>query len=699
MDPMACVSKRDALSPSDAPGDATQTGASTLRRTQLGPAEATARRWALKHTCRENSLDDQAVLPALEEIVLLPPALYQAERERHAQRLGCSPGKLDDMICQFSAHYEHELAKLVAPMVPTSDTKLSPEAGGRQKFTEAALQVLNKSGMSLWASREGKAFITLSLKGVTGHYCLEGKAGVSAVRALLNAEAGLFTTKDQLADLVDQLTARAMVSDEIHNVYLRTAAVGGAVYLDLGSSSGRVVRIDHTGWTVIEMRDCPARFWRPAGLLSLPEPIEDDDSRDFLNRIRDFANLPDRTPLHQSSDLLDPGLQADVTLLMTLPSWIRRTGAVPHLALAGRPGSGKTTAARLLRNLVDPQAADVLPAPRNLLDIAVAARNQALLVYDNLSKVPPETADMFCMLATGGAHGARTLYEDGEMTSWSILCPIIMTSVVTDIVSRVDLLDRAPRRQDLGLDQLSNRAFDEIFTAVHTDPNLYQLILREAANRENFEDYQIDAALRELVFAGLERLLSKYIKSFGYFWDDEETAKQEFVGYIREFAEEMERATQNAELDQETGDLAQAENRGTLLGEQVEATPEALTKRWAVEAAVEKEHFREILDRAAGLPPRREQKITWPWPVTEPPNSSGTGASPDFRNQYSGLWLCGYRTGKTEGLPDSERKRLLEYFFRNSLPPHCFGLPWCRVRQTWIGTAPPQDGKRSCRSL
>src|SRR5215217_6768872 len=82
---------------------------------------------------------------------------------------------------------------------------------------------------------------------------------------------------------------------------------------------------------------------------------------------------------------------------------------------------------------------------------------------------------MFCMLATGGSHGARTLYEDGEMTSWSILCPVIMTSVVTDIVSRVDLLDRvmmltlrplASRRTDAALRAAWEAEYPALFASL-----------------------------------------------------------------------------------------------------------------------------------------------------------------------------------------------------------------------------------------
>jgi len=60
-------------------------------------------------------------------------------------------------------------------------------------------------------------------------------------------------------------------------------------------------------------------------------------------------------------------------------------------------------------------------------------------------------------------------------------------------------------------------------------------------------------------------------------------------------------------------------------------------------------------------------KLDWPWPITEPPPSRGA-SEPHFDSKYSGLWLCGYRVGKTKGMPKEERERFLDYFLRNSLP-------------------------------
>jgi DNA-binding protein HU-beta len=60
--------------------------------------------------------------------------------------------------------------------------------------------------------------------------------------------------------------------------------------------------------------------------------------------------------------------------------------------------------------------------------------------------------------------------------------------------------------------------------------------------------------------------------------------------------------------------------------------------------------------------------LGWPWPITVPPEGSGAKADLFFSNKYSGLWLCGYRVGKTSSLNDSERRRFLDHFFRNFLP-------------------------------
>lgn len=58
----------------------------------------------------------------------------------------------------------------------------------------------------------------------------------------------------------------------------------------------------------------------------------------------------------------------------------------------------------------------------------------------------------------------------------------------------------------------------------------------------------------------------------------------------------------------------------------------------------------------------------WPWPITDVPAPPAGRSEIAFDKMYSGLWLCGYRTGKTNGMPAKHRQEFLDFFFRNPLP-------------------------------
>lgn len=61
------------------------------------------------------------------------------------------------------------------------------------------------------------------------------------------------------------------------------------------------------------------------------------------------------------------------------------------------------------------------------------------------------------------------------------------------------------------------------------------------------------------------------------------------------------------------------------------------------------------------------------WPSTEVIESNLKTAKKELdpfdRNKYSALYLCGYRVGKTSGLPEQERRELLDTFFVSRLNP------------------------------
>jgi hypothetical protein len=121
---------------------------------------------------------------------------------------------------------------------------------------------------------------------------------------------------------------------------------------------------------------------------------------------------------------------------------LRPAGPYPLLALDGEQGSGKSTASRMVRRLVDPNAADVRAAPGNERDLLVAARGSQVLALDNLSFVPEDMADGLCRLATGGGFGERMLYTNGE-EYLTYACNSVLLNGINSVLHRGHLADRA----------------------------------------------------------------------------------------------------------------------------------------------------------------------------------------------------------------------------------------------------------------
>ena len=121
---------------------------------------------------------------------------------------------------------------------------------------------------------------------------------------------------------------------------------------------------------------------------------------------------------------------------------LRDTGPYPLLVLTGEQGSAKSTAAKLLRSLVDPARPPTTGMPRNERDAAIAARNRHVLAYDNLSGLPTWFSDTLCRLSTGEGFATRALYTNDEEVVIEASRPVILTGIENPSV-RGDLAERS----------------------------------------------------------------------------------------------------------------------------------------------------------------------------------------------------------------------------------------------------------------
>jgi hypothetical protein len=200
------------------------------------------------------------------------------------------------------------------------------------------------------------------------------------------------------------------------------AVHAGTIYLDLADTAWRVVDVTPTGWRIVT--EPPVRFRRPKGMQPLPDPLPGGTVDD----LRPFVNVA-------SED--------DWRLLVAwLVAALAPTGPYPVLAFSGEQGSAKSTTARVLRALVDPNSTPLRAEPRTGRDLIIGAVNNWLLALDNLSSVPVWLSDSLCRLATGGGFATRELYSNDEETTFDAMRPVLLTGI-DELLTRGDLIDRA----------------------------------------------------------------------------------------------------------------------------------------------------------------------------------------------------------------------------------------------------------------
>jgi hypothetical protein len=274
----------------------------------------------------------------------------------------------------------------------------------------------------LFHTAVGTAFADITVEGHRETWPIRSKRFRSFLRRCHYQATGEAASAAEIRSALDLLEARALFDGPERTVHIRTAEHDGHIYLDLADENWRVVDIGAEGWRVIGSP--PARFRRPAGMLPLPVP----ERGGSIEILRSFLNLPSRN---------------DVVLVVAwLLAAVRARGPYPLLAISGEQGSAKTVLSKLLKALIDPNAAPVRALSREERELMIAANNGYLLAFDNLSGLPVWLSDALCRLATGGSFAVRQLYTDDEEMLFEASRPILLNGI-EEVVSRPDLGDRA----------------------------------------------------------------------------------------------------------------------------------------------------------------------------------------------------------------------------------------------------------------
>ena len=107
----------------------------------------------------------------------------------------------------------------------------------------------------------------------------------------------------------------------------------------------------------------------------------------------------------------------------------------------GEQGSAKSMLEELIKMLVDPDIVKTFSFPKDLAELIQQLSHNALVYYDNLSRIPGWISDLLCRATTGSGFSKRSLYTNDEDFVYSLMRAIGFNGINL-AATKADLLDR-----------------------------------------------------------------------------------------------------------------------------------------------------------------------------------------------------------------------------------------------------------------
>ena len=304
---------------------------------------------------------------------------------------------------------------------PTPDFSLDGDGHAEfvaDKYRERA----ERWGLEFFLTHEGEPMVRLPGPGRRKVLRVQSREFRHEIDLRFRAEGEDYTT----ASLKEwQNKFEPLASERRCKVDVRWSWQEDGLWIDLASADGRALHLKHTpsAWEWETVAEAPCVFRQTPQQRPLPEP-------DFSGRLEEVFSFFPALPSDEDRLLFAAWLPS---AYLHIPR--------PILMLSGPPGSGKTTAAQFIKDLLDPATHGLL-GQNARSDWELSASNNAILALDNVRPFSKAENDFFCKLITGATTARRKLYEDSKEVLWSFMRPAITTSVDLPTTA-ADVIDRS----------------------------------------------------------------------------------------------------------------------------------------------------------------------------------------------------------------------------------------------------------------
>ncbi|WP_327390715.1 ATP-binding protein [Streptomyces microflavus] len=303
----------------------------------------------------------------------------------------------------------------------------SGDDGGKKPSAATRLVALARERYRFVISTDARPY-AVAIDGPNLALPLRGKTGVRQRLARLYADTyeGEVASQSALADAMTVLEGLAEDDDPVP-VHLRVGSTpDGRIVVDLGAADGRAVVVSPGRWEVVDR--APVLFRRSGAMAPMPVPVREADG---LARFHDLLNM-------------------DESAFRQMAAWMAAAWLpdIPHpiLTCKGEQGTGKSKAAQMVINLIDPSPAPKRSQPRDEKAWSRQAFTSWALCLDNVSNIPRWLSDTLCKAVTGDGVVDRALFTDDDVVVLSFKRVLAMTTIdagalAGDLAERVLLVD------------------------------------------------------------------------------------------------------------------------------------------------------------------------------------------------------------------------------------------------------------------
>ena len=347
-------------------------------------------------------------------------------------------------------------------------------SGGRRRTPQRDTLIGLTEFCEFWHDANRIAYATFTVNGHNEHWSVRSREFRMFLSGRFYEETGGTIGGQAVEDGIRILEARAVNDGPEYEPFIRVGRHGDKVFLDPCNASWTAVQTTAAGWSVVE--NPPVKFLRSSSMRPLPEP----EAGGIIEELRRFLNV------RSDNDFM--------LVVAWLVAALRERGPYPVLVVNGEQGTGKSVFSRIIRSLVDPSAAPIRAMPKDERDLVVSAGNSWMLVFDNVSSVPPWLSDALARLASGTGFATRKLHTDREEEIFEASRPIVLNGI-TSLTDRADLADRAVTIHLATLPEDARQPEDELFAAFEAKRPAILGALLDA----------ISAALRNLATVKVDR--------------------------------------------------------------------------------------------------------------------------------------------------------------------------------------------------